>query len=32
MSTPTSLIINSAFTEPPQHWTENADRTLRPKL
>ena len=24
-----SLIINSAFTEPQQHWAENADRTLR---
>lgn len=24
-----SLIINSAFAEPAQHWAENADRTLR---
>ena len=29
VSTPTSLIINSAFTEPAQHWAENPDRTLR---
>ena len=29
MAAPTSLIINSAFTEPQQHWAENADRTLR---
>ena len=29
MTTPTSLIINSAFTEPQQHWVENPDRTLR---
>ena len=28
-TTPKSLIINSAFTEPQQHWAENADRTLR---
>ena len=28
-ATPTSLIINSAFTEPQQHWAENTDRTLR---
>lgn len=26
---PSSLIINSAFTEPTQHWAENPDRTLR---
>jgi type III restriction enzyme len=26
---PQSLIINSAFTEPQQHWAENPDRTLR---
>jgi hypothetical protein len=26
---PSSLIINSAFTEPAQHWAENLDRTLR---
>lgn len=26
---PTSLIINSAFIEPNQHWAENTDRTLR---
>lgn len=29
MAAPTSLIINSAFVEPQQHWAENADRTLR---
>lgn len=29
MTVPTSLIINSAFTEPQQHWAENPDRTLR---
>ena len=29
MTSPTSLIINSAFTEPQQHWAENPDRTLR---
>ena len=29
MTTPTSLIINSAFEEPQQHWAENPDRTLR---
>ena len=29
MAAPSSLIINSAFTEPQQHWAENADRTLR---
>ena len=29
MSAPTSLIINSAFVEPQQHWAENTDRTLR---
>lgn len=29
MTAPTSLIINSAFTEPQQHWAENPDRTLR---
>jgi type III restriction enzyme len=28
-ASPPSLIINSAFTEPQQHWAENADRTLR---
>jgi type III restriction enzyme len=26
---PQSLIINSAFDEPAQHWAENTDRTLR---
>jgi type III restriction enzyme len=26
---PQSLIINSAFEEPAQHWAENTDRTLR---
>ncbi|MBI5277350.1 MAG: DEAD/DEAH box helicase family protein [Burkholderiales bacterium] len=26
---PRSLIINSAFVEPTQHWVENPDRTLR---
>lgn len=26
---PSSLIINSAFTEPTQHWAEGADRALR---
>lgn len=29
MTTPNSLIINLAFTEPQQHWAENTDRTLR---
>jgi len=29
LAAPSSLIINSAFTEPQQHWAENADRTLR---
>lgn len=29
MTAPSSLIINSAFTEPQQHWAENSDRTLR---
>jgi len=29
MAAPTSLIINSAFVEPAQHWAENTDRTLR---
>ena len=29
MVAPTSLIINSAFVEPQQHWAENTDRTLR---
>lgn len=29
MNAPTSLIINSAFEEPGQHWLENPDRTLR---
>ena len=29
MSAPITLIINSAFTEPAQHWAENPDRTLR---
>ena len=29
VSAPTSLIINSAFAEPAQHWVENPDRTLR---
>ena len=29
MATPSSLIINSAFVEPQQHWAENTDRTLR---
>jgi type III restriction enzyme len=29
MTSPTSLIINSAFIEPQQHWAENPDRTLR---
>ena len=29
MSAPTSLIINSPFAEPQQHWQENPDRTLR---
>lgn len=29
MSAPTSLIINSPFVEPHQHWAENTDRTLR---
>lgn len=30
MSTqPSSLIINSPFVEPRQHWVENPDRTLR---
>ena len=29
MTAPTSLIINSAFVEPRQHWAENTDRTLR---
>lgn len=31
MTAPTSLIINSAFLEPAQHWAENPDRTLRIK-
>lgn len=26
---PSSLIINSPFVEPQQHWAENPDRTLR---
>jgi len=26
---PSSLIINSPFVEPTQHWAENPDRTLR---
>jgi type III restriction enzyme len=29
MSAPITLIINSAFAEPAQHWSENPDRTLR---
>ena len=29
MTSPQSLIINSAFEEPAQHWQENTDRTLR---
>lgn len=29
MATPKSLIINSPFAEPAQHWAENPDRTLR---
>ena len=29
MAAPASLIINSAFVEPQQHWAEHADRTLR---
>jgi len=29
MAAPSSLIINSAFVEPQQHWAENTDRTLR---
>lgn len=29
MTAPSSLIINSAFAEPQQHWAENPDRTLR---
>ena len=29
MTAVTSLIINSAFVEPRQHWAENTDRTLR---
>ena len=29
MTAPSSLIINSAFEEPAQHWQENPDRTLR---
>jgi len=29
MTSPQSLIINSAFEEPGQHWQENSDRTLR---
>ena len=29
MAAPKSLIINSPFSEPSQHWAENADRTLR---
>ena len=29
MVAPTSLIINSPFVEPQQHWAENTDRTLR---
>ena len=29
MTSPSSLIINSAFEEPAQHWRENLDRTLR---
>mgnify|MGYP003600669520 CR=1 FL=1 len=29
MTAHTSLIINSAFAEPRQHWAENTDRTLR---
>ena len=29
MAAPQSLIVNSAFTEPQQHWAENTDRTLR---
>ncbi len=29
MTAPASLIINSAFAEPAQHWAENPDRTLR---
>lgn len=29
MAAPTSLIINSPFAEPTQHWAENPDRTLR---
>ena len=29
MTALTSLIINSAFVEPQQHWAENPDRTLR---
>jgi len=29
MAGPASLIINSAFVEPKQHWAENTDRTLR---
>lgn len=26
---PSSLIINTPFAEPQQHWVENPDRTLR---
>lgn len=29
MTSPSSLIINSPFVEPAQHWVENTDRTLR---
>ena len=29
MTSPSSLIINSPFVEPAQHWVENPDRTLR---
>lgn len=29
MNAPASLIINSAFAEPAQHWAEKPDRTLR---
>ena len=29
MTAPASLIINSPFVEPAQHWAENTDRTLR---
>ena len=28
-TSPSSLIINSAFAEPQRHWAENTDRTLR---